>query len=238
MSPIKPGDISALIKLFNFLIKCQSLSRSSRNNPLGTPEIICIILSKLPFQLQDRWNRNTLKMRRMHSREPQLFDLANFAGDEMTLVSDPLYSRDAVSHYMEKNQKFIKSKRFPVNTVKAEKLGKARNWKLVIDTHHCAMKTTTLKIVFSFYSRHWKNEVSYFIRENYVMDVLKKSLWSIMQNLVQTEEYARYAIANIQQHFMDMSERKSKMIIKRMVVQIHQIELMWNVPQSTLVEMW
>ena len=88
------------------------------------------------------------------------------------------------------------------------------------------MKTTTLKIVFSFYSRHWKNEVSYFIRENYVMDVLKKSLWSIMQNLVQTEEYARYAIANIQQHFMDMSERKSKMIIKRMVVQIHQIELM------------
>ena len=32
------------------------------------------------------------------------------------------------------------------------------------------MKTMTLKIVFSFYSRHWKIEVSYFIRENYVMD--------------------------------------------------------------------
>ena len=86
-----------------------------------------MILPKLPVHLQDRWKRNTLKMRRMHSREPQLFDLANFAGDEMTLVSDPLYSRDAVSHYMEKNQKFIKSKRFPVNTVKVEKLGKARN---------------------------------------------------------------------------------------------------------------
>ena len=62
-------------------------------------------------------------MRRMHSREPQLFDLANFVEDKMTLVSDPLYSRDAVSQYIE-NQKFIKSERFTVNTVKAEELGK------------------------------------------------------------------------------------------------------------------
>ena len=124
MSPIKPGDISAFRKLFNFLIKYQSLSRSSQNNPLDTPEIICMILPKLPVHLQDRWKRNTLKMRRMHSREPQLFDLANFVEDEMTLVSDPLYSRDA----------------------------------------HFSMKTMTLKIVFSFCSRHWKNKVSYFIR--------------------------------------------------------------------------
>ena len=84
----------------------------------------------------------------------------------------------------------------------------------------------TLKVGFSFYSRHWKNEVSYFIRENYVMDVLKKSPRSIIQNLVQTEEYARYEMANIQQHFMDMLERKSEIRIKRMIVQIHQMELM------------
>ena len=63
-------------------------------------------------------------MRRKHSREPQLFDLTNFVEDEMTLASDPLYSRDAVSQYFEKNQKFIKPKRFTVNTVKAEELGK------------------------------------------------------------------------------------------------------------------
>ena len=80
------------------------------------------------------------------------------------------------------------------------------------------MKTMTLKIVFSFYGRHWKNKVSYFIRENYVKDVLKKSPRSIMQNLVQTEEYAKYVIANMQQNFMDMLERKSKMIIKRIIV--------------------
>ena len=63
-------------------------------------------------------------MRRMHSREPRLFDLANFVEDEITLVSDPLFSRDAVSQYIEKNQKFIKSRRFTVNRVKAEETGK------------------------------------------------------------------------------------------------------------------
>ena len=53
-------------------------------------------------------------------REPQLFGLGNFVEDDMTLVSDSLYSRDTVSLYIEKNQKFIKFKRFTVNTVKAE----------------------------------------------------------------------------------------------------------------------
>ena len=38
-------------------------------------------------------------------------------------MNDPLYSRDATSQYIERNQKFIKSKRFTVKTVKAEKLG-------------------------------------------------------------------------------------------------------------------
>ena len=57
-----------------------------------------------------------------------------------------------------------------------------------------------------------------------------------MQNLVQTEEYAKYALANIQQYLMDMLERRNKMIIKRMMVQIYQMELMQNVAWSTLVE--
>ena len=58
------------------------------------------------------------------------------------------------------------------------------------------------------------------------MDVLKKLPRSIVQNLVQIKEDARYAMTNIQQHFMDMSERKSKRIFERMIAQIHQMELM------------
>ena len=57
------------------------------------------------------------------------------------------------------------------------------------------------------------------------MDGLKKSPRSIIQSLVQAEKYAKCEVANIQQHFMDMLERKSKTIIKTMIVQIHQMDL-------------
>ena len=102
MQPLKPGDAAAFRRLFNFLIKCQAMGVGSKHNPLDTPEIICMILAKLPLHLQDRWNRNTLLLRRRDSREPTLIDLANFVEDEMTLVNDPLYSREAVSQYLEK----------------------------------------------------------------------------------------------------------------------------------------
>ena len=47
MPPIKPWDILVFRELFNFLIKCQSLSKSSQNNTLDTPEMICMILSQV-----------------------------------------------------------------------------------------------------------------------------------------------------------------------------------------------
>ena len=68
----------------------------------GTPEMICMILVKLQLHLQDRWNQNTLLLRRRDSREPTLKDLANFVEDEMTLVNDPLFSREAIYQYLEK----------------------------------------------------------------------------------------------------------------------------------------
>ena len=74
----------------------------NKHNPLDTPEMICVILAKLPLHLEDRWNRNTLLLRRKDSREPTLIDLANFIDDDMTLVNDPLYSREAVSQFLEK----------------------------------------------------------------------------------------------------------------------------------------
>ena len=61
-----------------------------------------MILAKLPLHLQDRWNRNTLFLRRKGSREPTLIDLDNLAEDEKTLFSEPLYSMEAASQYLEK----------------------------------------------------------------------------------------------------------------------------------------
>ena len=41
-----------------------------------------------------------------YSKEPQLIDLTNFVEDEMTLVNDTLYSRDAVSQYVERAPRY------------------------------------------------------------------------------------------------------------------------------------
>ena len=73
-----------------------------KHNPLDTPEMICMILAKQPLHFQDRWNRNTTLLRRRGSREPTLTNLSDFVEDEMTLINDPLYSREAVSQYLEK----------------------------------------------------------------------------------------------------------------------------------------
>ena len=103
MTKIKPGDAAAYRRLFNFLIKCQSLEYGSQN-PLDTPDVICMISAKIPGYLQDRWNRNVQKIRKVQMREPGLIDLTNFIEDEMVLVNDPLFSRgfQAVGQYEEK----------------------------------------------------------------------------------------------------------------------------------------
>ena len=102
MVPLKAEDATAFRKLFNFLIKCQSIEFDDHYNPLDTPEIICTVLSKLPLHLPDRWSRNTLQLRRKYSKQLQLIGLANVFEDEITLVNDPLYSRDAISQYVDR----------------------------------------------------------------------------------------------------------------------------------------
>ena len=37
MEPLKPGGAAAFRKLFNFLIKCQTMRAGSKHNPLDTP---------------------------------------------------------------------------------------------------------------------------------------------------------------------------------------------------------
>ena len=104
MTKIKAGDAAAYRKLFNFLIKCQSLEYGSQN-PLDAPDVICMILAKTPGYLQHRWNRNVKKIRKTQTREPGLIVLTNFIEDEMVLVNDPLFSREAVVQYELKSLK-------------------------------------------------------------------------------------------------------------------------------------
>ena len=65
-------------------------------NSLETPDVICIILAKIPGYLQDKWNRNVQKIRKVQRREAGLIELTNFIEDEMVIVNVPLFSREAV----------------------------------------------------------------------------------------------------------------------------------------------
>ena len=51
--------------------------------------------------MQDRSNRN-VQNQEGQMREPRLIDLTNFIEDEITLVNNPLFSREALGQYDEK----------------------------------------------------------------------------------------------------------------------------------------
>ena len=69
---IKSGDAAGFWKFYNFLLKCQSIIGGNKWNALDSPDSICMLLSKLPGQLRDRWNREVYSIRAKHSREPEL----------------------------------------------------------------------------------------------------------------------------------------------------------------------
>ena len=129
MTKIKPGDAADFRRLFNFLIKYKRLQYSNNQNLLDTPNVICMILLKVPVFLQDRWNRHVHKIRKNQTRQPGLLDLTNFTKDEMALVIDPLYSREAVGQYEDKPLKPHKPKKmqsYAIKETRKEKLQSAQ----------------------------------------------------------------------------------------------------------------
>ena len=72
--------------------------------------MMCLVLSKLPGHTRERWNRSVMSIRRRYSREPDFADLIHFVGDEATLVNDPLFSKEALSGYVDKREVPVKRK--------------------------------------------------------------------------------------------------------------------------------
>ena len=56
-----------------------------------------MMASKLPGSLIERWNREVPKIRRHHRREPDLEDFIMYTEEEIMLMSDPLFSWEALS---------------------------------------------------------------------------------------------------------------------------------------------
>ena len=116
---LKPADGAAFQKLHNFLIKCESATYGQTWNALDTPEMMCLVLSKLPGHIRERWNRSVMSIRRRYSREPDFADLIHFVEDEATLVNDPLFSKEALSGYVDKREVPVKRKQLKTYVIAA-----------------------------------------------------------------------------------------------------------------------
>ena len=99
---IKVGDAAGFWKFKNFLLKCQSIIGRNKWNALDSPGSICMLLSKLPGELGDRWNREVHSIRANHSRELERKDPINYVDKETASVGDPLFSKEAAEQYLDK----------------------------------------------------------------------------------------------------------------------------------------
>ena len=57
-------------------------------------------MSKLPGGLRDRWNRTVQGIRRSYGREQCLSDFSGFVKEEIIVVINPIFSREAVQEYV------------------------------------------------------------------------------------------------------------------------------------------
>ena len=58
---------------------------------LKTPDVVSMLVSKLPQSERDRWSRKVLAIRKKHKRQPDIMDFIQFVNDE-TVIGIPQYS--------------------------------------------------------------------------------------------------------------------------------------------------
>ena len=93
---IRSGDSDSLRKFYTFLMKCKNVVEGNYLNALDSIDNLCTILSKLPGNSREKWNRKALSLRSKQFREPELKDMISFIEEELTLWSDPLFSKEAL----------------------------------------------------------------------------------------------------------------------------------------------
>ena len=64
-----------------------------------------MLLSTLPGGTRDRTLRRVLLIRRKQEKEPELTNVIEFVNDENLIVSDPVFSKEAVEQYIDKKTK-------------------------------------------------------------------------------------------------------------------------------------
>ena len=66
------------MKFCNFLLKCENATLVQNWNVLDTLEMMCLVLSKLPGNIREKWNRNVMNIRQRHLRELDFAKMSQF----------------------------------------------------------------------------------------------------------------------------------------------------------------
>ena len=67
-SIIRSGDAEGYQRFYNFLQKCESITQSAQWNQLDTPDVICMLLAKLPGHTRDKWARRVKYKKKTNER--------------------------------------------------------------------------------------------------------------------------------------------------------------------------
>ena len=106
---LKFGDAKGFREFYNFLVKCDGVAKEQNWNAINIPDVICMLVSKLPSGLIDRRTQTAYNIRKRHDHEPNLIDLIAFVDEETTLVNDPMLSRNTLEEY--NSEKYEKSRK-------------------------------------------------------------------------------------------------------------------------------
>ena len=113
---LKNGDGRSFQKFYNFLVKCENITKSREWNPLDTPDVICMLLSKLHEKIRHKWVRAVMDVRTKEHREGTLGDFIKLIHEEKMLVNDPLFSKEAVDQYTDKKSNKQGNSKKRINT--------------------------------------------------------------------------------------------------------------------------
>ena len=215
-------------KVYSFLLKCESISDSQQWNARDTPEMLCMLIAKLPGGLMNRWNRKVQAIRKKHLGEPDLQDLIKFIEEETILVNNLLFSRQALHEYTKHPEKSTH--------VKARKLKNC--YTKAIEKNEMKWQKQWQKCKFCdgnhdlddchFYHEITVNDWSIFLKKkktDYVKVVMQKSHQNIQPNHAQTEELAKYIRESIQQDYM-VTRQKTRNLQMGLRLTI-KIKLQW-----------
>ena len=61
---LKFGDVKGFRKFYNFLVKCEGVAKEQLWNAINTPDILCMLVSKLPNGVIGRLNRTVYNIRK------------------------------------------------------------------------------------------------------------------------------------------------------------------------------